>query len=403
MSNNAKSFSWEGLNKAGKRVNGTVTAVDIKTAHVELAKQGIEVINLKSVHQYNISLGGKKVKPKNILLFTRFLSTMLSAGLPIIQGLDVISKDQENEVMKSFVITLRNNIAGGKTLAESFAQFPNYFDTLYCSLIRAGEKSGTLDSILSRLANYLEKTERLKSKLKKAMVYPAAIITISFLVSSILLLFVVPKFQGLFDSFGAQLPLFTRMVIGLSNFMQSYWWIVVIFIVGGIWLIKYALRTKEAFRVFLDKKILNLIVVGPVLRKGIIARFTRTLATTLEAGMPITEALESMVPIMGNSVYSKAVLQVRNDVMSGHQLSASLNTTKLFPNMVVQMIAVGEASGSLAEMLNKVAEYYEEEVNNIVDNLSSLLEPIIMLILGVIIGGLVIAMYLPIFKLGSLF
>lgn len=403
MSENAKSFSWVGLNKEGQHAKGVLQAADMKGAHAELLKLGVEVIDLHPIRQFGFTTQRATVKPKNILLFTRYLSTMLSAGLPIIQALDVIGRDQENEVMRSFITTLRTNIASGKTLAESFSQYPDYFNGLYCNLIKTGEKSGMLDKILSRLANYLEKTERLKSKIKKAMIYPSAILGVAFLVSSILLIFVVPKFKTLFDSFGATLPLFTRIILELSNFMRSYWWLMAMVVAAVIWGVKYGLQNNASFHRWVDKKILRVVIVGPVLRKAIIARFTRTLATTLESGMPITEALESMINIMGNSVYSDAVAQIRNDVVNGFQLNVSMNSTKLFPSMVVQMTAVGEESGTLATMLNKVAEYYEDEVNNVVDNLSSLLEPFIMLILGVIIGSLVIAMYLPIFKLGSLF
>jgi type IV pilus assembly protein PilC len=300
-------------------------------------------------------------------------------------------------------VKLRSNISGGKTLAETFGEYPDHFSALYTNLIKAGEKSGTLDKILQRLGNYLERSETLRKKVKKALIYPAAIVTVAFIVSSIMLIFVVPKFKSLFDSFGAKLPLFTRIIIAISNFMQSYWWIVVLAIVAGAWLFRRALRTNHKFHYRYDAFLLKLPIIGPILQRAIVARFARTLSTTIESGMPITDAMRSMVDIMGNLVYSKAVAQITNDVTSGHQLNVSMTSTKLFPHMVIQMISVGEASGNLSGMLQKVADYYEEEVNYAVDNLSSLLEPLIMLLLGVIIGSLVIAMYLPIFKLGSLF
>ncbi|MDR3491239.1 MAG: type II secretion system F family protein [Gammaproteobacteria bacterium] len=404
MADKIQTFLWTGIDKKGKRVGGKNRAPELKDAQAELAKQGITIISIQQKKDFNISIGGPpKIKSKSILLFTRYLSTMLFAGLPILQALDIIAQDQDNVAMQSFVVELRNNIASGKTLAESFAEHPEIFGDLYCSLIKAGEKSGTLDKILKRLANYLERSESLRGKIKKALVYPAAIITISLLVSSIMLIFVVPKFQEMFKSFGAELPLFTRMVVHLSNFMTHYWWLLLIIIVGGIWGLKVAIRKSAKFRYALDSMSLRIYIIGPILKKGIIARYTRTLSTTLESGMPINEAMDSMKNVMGNIIYANAVETIRQDVVSGHQFSTSMAATNLFPNMVVQMISVGEASGSLAEMLNKVADYYEEEVNNIVDGLSSLLEPLIMVLLGVIIGGLVIAMYLPIFKMGSLF
>lgn len=399
----ANLYQWTGINKQGQHTKGNLEAQDMKEAQSELAKMGIEVITLKQSTKFSFSFGRKKVKNKNILLFTRYLSTMMAAGLPILQALDVIAQDQENEKMHSFVIALRTNIASGKSLAESFKQYPEYFNSLYTNLIKAGERSGTLDKILKRLGIYLERTETLKAKVKKALMYPAAIIVVSMIVSTVLLLFVVPKFKGLFDSFGAKLPVFTRMVLSLSDFVQSWWWIILIVLGIMIWGFRYALKNVESVRYKADEWILRIFVLGPILRKSIIARFARTLATTLDAGMPIAEALRSMAPIMGNVIYSDAMLKICDDVVSGHQLNVAMSNTKIFPNMVVQMVSVGEVSGSLAEMLNKVADYYEEDVNNSVDNLSSLLEPAIMLVLGVIIGSLIIAMYLPIFKLGSLF
>jgi type IV pilus assembly protein PilC len=281
--------------------------------------------------------------------------------------------------------------------------YPQHFNELYCNLIGAGEKSGTLEKILKRLGNYLERTETLKRKVKKALVYPAAIMTVALGVSLILLLFVVPQFQKMFTSFGAQLPLFTRMVVNLSDFLRSYWWLLIAGSVFGVYLARRSIAESESAQYAIDRYALKVYVIGDVLQKGVIARFARTLATTLEAGMPIVDSMRSMSLIMGNRIYSKAVLDICNDVVNGKQLSAAMESTKLFPNMAIQMIAVGEASGALADMLNKVADYYEDEVNAIVDNLSSLLEPVIMVVLGLIVGTFVVAMYLPIFKIGSLF
>jgi len=403
MAENAQVFKWTGINSAGQRAEGEIQAADIKDAQNNLTKMRVEVISLVPKTGFQLRKRRKKIKVKDIQLFTRFLSTMLAAGLPIMQALDIISHDQENPEMKNLITLIKNDIGGGKTLAETFSQYPNYFNPLYCNLIKAGEKSGTLDKILNRLAGYLEKSEILKRKIKKALTYPIAILSVALAVSGILLIFVVPQFQSLFSSFGARLPAFTRGVVMLSDFLKSYWWVILIAGVGSFLWLRYVLRTSENARRTRDRLMLKLYIIGPLLTKGIIARYTRTLSTTLEAGMPIVESMKAMANIMGNSLYSDAVMRMCDDLNSGNSLSAAMTSTKLFPNMVIQMIAVGEASGRLTDMLNKIADYYEEEVNSIVDNLSSLLEPLIMVILGIIVGSFVVAMYLPIFKMGSLF
>lgn len=403
MTDGIQSFKWIGINKLGERKTGVLQALAIKDAQGELKKMGIEVINVVPQKGFHFPTRQKKIKVKDIQLFTRYLSTMLAAGLPIIQALDIISNDQDNPSLKNLVLSLKKDIASGKSLAETFAGYPKYFNNLYCSLIKAGEKSGTLDKILNRLAGYLEKTESLKRKIKKSLTYPIAILSIAFIVSGILLIFVVPQFQAMFASFGAQLPFFTRMVVNLSDFVRGYWWVIGIGLVIFIFGLRYLVKRNEKVKEWLDILSLKIYVIGAVLKKGIIARFTRTLATTLEAGMPIVESVKSMKNIMGSYRYSKAVDQMSSDLTSGHNLSVAMKNTQLFPNMVIQMVTVGESSGRLPEMLNKIADYYEEEVNSIVDNLSSLLEPIIMLILGLIVGVFIVAMYLPIFKIGSLF
>lgn len=396
-------YDWSGIDKQGKRTTGTLQSTDKASAQTELKKTGVEIISIKESRRLKMgSRGKKKIKPKDILLFTRFLSTMLTAGLPILQALDVIAHDQENPTMRAMLAQIRTSISGGKTLTESFRQYPAYFSNMYCSLISTGEKSGTLDKILNRLANYLEKTETIKSKIKKALIYPMAIIGVSIIVSFILLFYVVPQFQTIFSSFGAQLPYFTRVVVGLSDALRSYWWLMAICCVFIFMGIRYEFRHSESFAEGVDRYKLKIAVLGPLVKKGIIARFTRTLATTLESGMPITDALKSMADVMDNRIYSKGILQICSDVVNGHPLNVAMRSSNLFPNMAVQMIAVGEVSGSLGEMLNKVADYYEEEVNHMVDNLSNLLEPMIMVLLGLIIGSFVVAMYLPIFKIGSI-
>lgn len=408
MANGSQSFQWVGIDNQGKRTNGSLKAADAKEAQQELKKRGIEVVSLKQQKGFTLPdvsflSKGAKVKQADILFFTRYLSTMLSAGLPVVQSLDIISHDQDNVPMRNMVMSIKNSIAEGKTLSESFSKFPDCFSDLYCNLIKAGEKSGTLDKTLLRLGNYLERSENLKRKIKKALVYPIAILTVAMIVSLILLIFVVPQFEKMFSTFGAQLPVFTRMVVSLSETVREFWWVFVIAIAGVVAGFRYAFNRNEKLRLWVDVWLLKIYIVGGVTRKGIIARFTRTLATTLEAGMPIVECMDAMPHIMGNRIYSKAVKQIRNDVVNGHPLSTSMESTKLFPNMAIQMIGVGEASGRLSDMLNKVADYYEEEVNTTVDNLSSLLEPVIMMLLGVIVGCFIIAMYLPIFQIGSLF
>src|SRR3990167_1433516 len=321
-----QAFQYTGINSRGKRLGGTVLAMDLKEAQSELVKMGIEVINLKQKDQFGFSFpkifsNKKKIKPKDILLFTRYISTMLTAGLPIVQSLDIISKDQDNPAMQEMIVSIRNNIAGGKTLSESFHLYPQYFNDLYCNLISSGEKSGTLEKILKRLGNYLERTETLKRKVKKAMIYTIAIMTVALGVSLILLIFVVPQFDKMFSSFGAQLPFFTRMVVNLSDFIRGYWWVLVGLIGGGTWSLRRYIKQSEPAQMFIDSYILKVYIVGSVIQKSVIARFARTLATTLEDGMPIVDSMKSMSLIMGNKVYSKAVLDICSDVVNGKQLT----------------------------------------------------------------------------------
>lgn len=404
-----QTFYWVGINKNGERVNGTLDAIDSNDAHNILDNDGIEIIKLVMTKKsegsfFGFKLYGKKrIKQREILLFTRYLSTMLSAGLPVTQALDIISHDQDNPSVQALILSIKSSIEGGKTLSEAFSKHPNHFSPLYCSLIHAGEQSGTLDKILIRLASYLERSENLKSKVKKAMMYPAAIITVALFVSSILLVFVVPQFEKMFKSFGAELPIFTQIVVNFSRFLRNYWWLFISVIIISYYSIKYWIKTSENAKLFLDKWLLRLYIVGPIMQKSILARYSRTLSTSLDAGMPIVDSLVTISDVVSNRIYKQAVLGICDDVRSGRQLSVSMSTSKLFPNMMIQMVAVGEASGSLENMLSRVADYYEEEVNGIVDTLSSLLEPLIMLVLGVIIGGFVIAMYVPIFRIGSLF
>lgn len=408
MTDETIKFGYTGIDSSGKRVSGSLKAVDIKEAQNELRKMNIEIIDIQAKAGSGAIwmpsfLKRKKIKPKQILHFTRYLSTMLASGLPVVQALDIISRDKENPDMQKLVSTIKSSISEGKTLAESFGEYPQYFSDLYCNLIRSGEKSGTLDRILVRLGDYLERAESLKKKIKKASVYPIAILSVAMIVSLILLLFVVPQFQKMFESFGAKLPAFTMLIVNLSHFVSGYWWLIAAFIAGLVWMFREARRQYEAFNLFLDRLSLRIYIIGDVEMKGIVARFARTLGTTLEAGIPMVDAMKTMAGIVGNRVYRDAVLRISDEVISGHSLSSSMESSGLFPNMVIQMVSVGEVSGRLVEMLNRVASYYEEEVNVIVDNLSNLLEPVIMVVLGVVIGGFIVAMYLPIFRIGSLF
>lgn len=400
-------YQWVGINKQGKRMTGTLQAGDLGAARSEILKLNIELIEIKESKKFSLSasIGGahkKKIKRADIMLFTRMLSTMIVAGLPIIQAIDLLAKDQDNPSMKALLLQIRTNVAGGQTLTEAFKKYPNHFNNLYCSLMNAGEKSGTLDKVLNRLAVYMEKSEGIRRKVKKALIYPVVIICVSMAVSAILLMYVVPQFQTIFSSFGAELPYFTRVVVNMSDILRSYWWIVLALMIGGVAAFRYGLKHNDEFADRVDKYILKIPVVGPLILKGIMARFTRTLAITLDSGMPIVETMRAMVEIVDNRIYSKAVSQIGTSLVNGHQLNAAMTNTKLFPNMMIQMIAVGESSGALSDMLNKIADYYEEDVDVMVDNLSNLLEPMIMILLGIIIGGFVIAMYLPIFKIGSI-
>jgi len=401
MADNVQTFQWTGINKQGERLKGNIQAIDIKAAQIELKGREIEIINIKPKVRSTFTLTKRKIKNKDIILFTRYLATMLIAGLPILQALDVIATDQENEALKSVIISLRTNIASGKTFSESLTAYPNYFNELYCNLVRAGEKSGTLDKVLLRLSKYMQRIQSLKSKIKTALIYPITIIVIATVVSLILLLFVIPQFQHLFESAHVQLPYFTRLIISVSNGLRSYWWLLLLAAIGFVMAFRYLLKTNEGFKKEVDRMLLKIPIVGPIIQKAIIARFSSTLAITLDAGLPIVESMEAMVNIMGNSLYSKAVQQICGDLTSGHQLSIAMSNTKLFPPMVVQMISVGEASGELPTMLNNVADAYQEDVDMIANSLSTLIEPLIIAVLGLIIGGFVIAMYLPIFKLGS--
>ncbi len=393
-------FVWEGKDKNGRPTKGEISSSTMALAKAELRKQGI---NPTKVRKKGITLGGKgkKIKPMDIALFTRQLATMTKAGVPMLQAFDITAEGTENPSLKELIIQIKNDVAGGTNLADSLRKHPKYFDDLYCNLVHSGEQSGALETLLDRIATYKEKTEALKSKIKKAMNYPIAVVAVAVIVTVILLVKVVPQFQEVFAGFGAELPAFTLMVIGISEFMQE-WWLVAVFgaIVAGF-AFKKMLETSPKAQDAMDRFVLKLPVVGDIIDKSAIARFARTLSTTFAAGVPLVEALESVAGAAGNVIYRDATNRIREDVSTGQQLQFSMKNTQAFPSLAVQMVGIGEESGALDEMLDKVATYYEAEVDNMVDSLTSLMEPIIMVVLGTLVGGLIIAMYLPIFQLGS--
>jgi type IV pilus assembly protein PilC len=393
-------FIWEGLNKKGARVKGETPAQNELLARAELRRNGVNVVKIRKKPKSLFS-SKKKIKSVDIAQFLRQMTTMLSSGVPLVQAFDIVGRGHENPSMGALIMELKASVESGETFAAALVKHPKHFDPLVVSLVEAGEQSGTLETLLDKVATYKEKTESLKAKIKKAMFYPAAVILVAIVVTAILLIFVVPQFEALFVGFGADLPAFTRMVLDLSKFVQTKWWLILgIMVLAGV-VFAQLLRRSARFRRAMDILILKIPAVGPILRKAAIARFARTLSTMFAAGVPLVEALRAVAGATGNAVYSEATERMREDTATGAQLHWSMRNVQVFPNMVVQMVAIGEESGSLDSMLAKVADFYEEQVDNAVDALSSLLEPLIMVVLGVLIGGLVIAMYLPIFMLGQ--
>lgn len=394
-------FLWEGVDKQGKRTKGEIAAKSEVVARAELRKMGIRVVKIKPKPKPLFGKKVQKITSADIAVFARQLATMLAAGVPLVQSFDIIGKGHDNASMADMLLAIKADIEGGDTLAQALGKRPVYFDDLFCNLVNAGEQAGVLEGLLDKIATYKEKTESIKKKIKKALTYPIAVIVVAFIVTAILLIFVVPVFQDLFSSFGADLPAFTKMVISMSEWAQEWWWVVVIVLGVVIFVFTYFKKRSRPFNHFLDRALLKLPIVGMILEKSAIARFARTLATMSAAGVPLVEALVSVAGACGNIIFYDGVMKMRDDVSTGQQLQFSMVQTGLFPNMVIQMVAIGEESGSIDSMLNKVADFYEEEVDNLIDNLSSLMEPLIMSILGVLVGGLVVAMYLPIFKLGA--
>src|SRR6202171_5017430 len=392
-------FVWEGKDKRGNRVKGKSLAASEASLRADLRRQGVAATRVKT--QSNAFRSGGKVEPSDIAVFSRQLATMMSAGIPMVQAFEIIGNGHEKPAMQKLVLDVKGNIEGGSTLHESLAKHPLYFDDLFVNLVEAGEQAGALETLLDKIATYKEKTEALKKKIKKDLFYPAAVLVVAIIVSCILLIFVIPQFESLFKGFGADLPAFTQMVVGMSRFMQHQGWLVGIVIGGSVYAFLYFHKRSRNMRRALDRAMLKFPIIGPILVKSAIARFARTLSTMFAAGVPLVEAMQSVAGATGNIVYEEGTLRMKDEVATGQRLQRAMENTGLFPNMVVQMIAVGEESGALDTMSGKVATFYEEDVDAAVDSMSSLLEPLIMAILGVLVGGLVIAMYLPIFKLGS--
>ena len=392
-------FTWVGKDKRGNKLKGRSLAASEQALRADLRRQG--VVPVKISKQSALFKAGGKVSPEDIAIFSRQLATMLTAGIPLVQSFEIIGNGHDKPAMQKLVLAVKSDIEGGTSLHEALAKQPLYFDDLYVNLVEAGEQAGALESLLDKIATYKEKTEALKKKIKKALFYPAAVLVVAVIVTLILLIFVIPQFETLFKGFGADLPAFTQMVIGMSRFVQDQGWWMAIVTGGAIYAFLEAKKRSRALREAIDRLSLKLPIVGPILTKAAIARYARTLSTMFSAGVPLVEALQSVAGATGNIVYEQAVLRMKDEVATGQRLQRAMENTGLFPNMVVQMIAVGEESGSLDEMSGKVATFYEQDVDNAVDSMSSLLEPLIMAILGVLVGGLVIAMYLPIFKLGA--
>ncbi len=394
-------FVWEGTNKQGARVKGESQGASLTLVKAYLRRQGINPLKVKKKSASLFGKRGKKITAKDIAIFSRQLSVMISAGVPLVQSFEIVGRGHENPAMQRLLLSIKNDVEGGSSLAEAMEKHPLQFDELYVNLVRAGEQGGILDALMNKIAMYKEKTEAIKGKIKKAMFYPTAVLVVAFIITAILLIFVIPQFESLFQGFGADLPALTQMVINLSAIFQKWWWLIFGSLGGGVYALIEAKKRSKPMQHFLDRLLLKLPVIGAIINKGTIARFARTLSTMFAAGVPLVEAMESVAGAAGNIVYSDAILRMRDEVSTGMQLQQAMRNANLFPSMVVQMVAIGEEAGSLDAMLAKVADFYEEEVDNMVDSLSSLLEPMIMAILGVLVGGLVIAMYLPIFKMGS--
>lgn len=396
-----QTFVWVGKDKRGQAMKGEYSAKNVSLVKAELRRQGINPTTVKPKPKPLFGAAGKTIKARDIAVFSRQISVMMQAGVPLVQGLDIIASGQANVRMKNMLLAIKADIEGGSTLHEALGKFPVQFDELFVNLVKAGESAGVLDTVLDTVATYKENVEALKGKIKKAMFYPAIVFAVALIVSSILLIFVVPQFETVFKGFGADLPAFTQMIVNMSRFMTSYWYIALLIAGATIGSFIFIYKRSPPFAHLCARAVLKLPVIGQILHQSAIARFARTLGVTFRAGVPLVEALDSVSGATGSPVYNAAVKRIREDVAVGHQLQLAMRQAQLFPNMVVQMVAIGEESGALDKMLFKVAEFYEQEVNNAVDALASLLEPFIMVIIGGMVGSMVVGMYLPIFKLGA--
>lgn len=393
-------FTWQGKNKKGQAIKGQITAASISEARNMLRRQGVSATKVKKFSQPLFGKGAEKINAADICVLSRQMATMLAAGVTLIQTIDMIAQGHAKASMRKLLTDVGNEVKAGNPLSSALRKHPEYFEDLYCDLVETGEQSGALETIYDRIATYKEKAEALKSKIKKAMFYPVAVIVVAFIVTTILLIFVVPQFEEIFSSFGAELPAFTQFVLGISRFVQDYglYILAALFVASTLFMKTY--KKSPQLRDNLDKKLLKVPVIGEILKKASIARFTRTLSTTFAAGVPLIGALESAAGAAGNALFRDAILYIRKEVAGGIQMHSAMRATAVFPDMVTQMIAIGEESGSVDEMLGKIATIYEREVDDMVDGLTSLLEPMIMAVLGVVIGGLIVAMYLPIFQMG---
>lgn len=391
-------FLWEGTDKKGKKVKGEIKAGGEAFVNATLRRQGINVTKIKK--QSGFQAKGK-VTDKDVTLFTRQLATMMKAGVPLLQAFDIVGKGHSNPAVSRLLGDIKGDVETGSSLSQAFRKYPLYFDALFCNLVGAGEQAGILDSLLDRLATYKEKIQAIKSKIKSALFYPTSIIVVAFIITAVIMIFVIPAFKELFSSFGADLPAPTLMVMAMSDFFVAYWWAIFGALFGGLWFFFYTWKRSEQMQFTMDRLMLKLPIFGELIRKATVARFSRTLSTMFAAGVPLVEALDSVAGASGNRVYFDATKKIQSEISTGTSLTVSMQNSGVFPNMVIQMVAIGEESGALDSMLSKVADFYEAEVDDAVEGLSSLMEPVIMVVLGTLIGGLVIAMYLPIFKMGQ--
>ena len=394
-------YAWEGIDKNGKRVKGEMSGQSDALIKTTLRRQGVNPLKVKKKAKPLFGDSGGKITTKDITVFSRQLATMMSSGVPLVQSFEIVGRGHENKAMQNLILAIKSDVEAGGALAEAFGKHPQQFDELYVNLVTAGEHAGILEDILHKLATYMEKTEALKSKIKGALFYPTAVVAVAFIITCILMIYVIPQFEDLFKGFGADLPGLTQLVVNMSNWFVANWYLMFAAIGGTIVGLWQAKKRSVKFAHLIDRFSLKIPIIGDILNKSAIARFSRTLATMFAAGTPLVEAMSSVAGACGNIVYYNAVMKMRDEIATGTQLQISMRDVGLFPNMVVQMVAIGEESGALDTMLTKVADWYEQEVDDAVGALTSLLEPIIMAVLGVLIGGLVIAMYLPIFKMGQ--